>query len=95
MTDIVFSFLPFEKLVQLASRPYICDSHTYKWACIAGHLPVVKYLVSIGKECNFSMDWASKHGHLDIVKYLDSIRKECTTKAMDGASEYVHLYVVK
>ena len=41
-----------------------------------GHLEVVKYLHSIGKECT-SLDiyFASRYGHLEVVKYLHSIGK--------------------
>ena len=50
-----------------------------------GHLEVVQYLHSIGKDCTTdAMDWASDNGHLEVVQYLHSIGKECTT---DGYPE--------
>ena len=71
-----------------------------------GHLEVVKYLHSIGKECSFyyrgetewitdAMNLASRGGHLEVVKYLHSIGKKCTTKTMELASTSGNVEVVK
>ena len=61
-----------------------------------GHLEVVKYLHSIGKECTTNaMDYASSRGHIEVVQYLHSIGKECTTRAIDFAGRNGHLEVVK
>jgi ankyrin repeat protein len=39
-----------------------------------GHLEIVKYLHSIGKDSStHAMDLASRYGHLEIVKYLHEI----------------------
>ena len=49
------------------------DSYTINKASEYGHLEVVKYLHSIGKNCTAdAMDEASKHGHLEVVEYLHS-----------------------
>jgi ankyrin repeat protein len=65
------------------------------WACKNGHLEVVKYLHSVGKDCTTDdMDWASSNGHIEIVRFLHSINAKCTTYAMILASENGHLNVV-
>src|SRR6516162_6446184 len=61
-----------------------------------GHLEVVEYLHSIGKNCTrLAMVWASEEGYLEIVKYLHSIGKDCPADAMDRVSRNGHLEVVR
>jgi hypothetical protein len=90
----VIPTVPINKYIYHAKK-YIDE---IKINIIAGYgsLEIIKYLISIGKECTTdAMDHASWKGHLEIVKYLHSIGKDCTVSAMNLASREGHLEVVK
>ena len=50
------------------------DDLAFRWACINGHLEVVKYLVANGANINiykdFTRDSMHLNTHLDVVEYL-------------------------
>ena len=80
------------KIIKLLFEIDKTDAMDY--ACKYGHLDIVMFLHSIGKDCTEDgMIYASENGNLDIVKYLHSIEKECTN-AIDYASANGHLDVV-
>ncbi len=78
------------------------DDDTLRWASIAGHLEVVKYLVSEGADIHAENDcaarWASVKGHLEVVKFLvlegADIHAE-NDESVIWASSNGHLEVVK
>ena len=93
----IFSSGKLEQIKYLIEqKEFIWKNEYFDEAASNGHLDVVKFLHSIGKDCTTNaMDDASNYGHIEIVKFLHSIGKDCTTKAMDWASENGHLEVVK
>jgi ankyrin repeat protein len=81
-----------EKIYLLKYFPEV----TMDWAAEKGHLEVVKYLHSIGKDCTTrGTTLAAADGHLEVLKYLHEIGKEFTTSAMDVACQYGRLEIVK
>jgi hypothetical protein len=104
INQIIYSYLPLEEALNIpdikikvyCKYTQLEKSINMNLASRNGHLEVVKYLHSIGKECTTSaMDWASKNGHLEVVKYIHSIGKGCTVLAMDWSSRNGHLDVVE
>ena len=93
----IFSSGKLEQIKYLIEqKEFIWKNEYFDEAASNGHLDVVKFLHSIGKDCTTNaMDDASNYGHIEIVKFLHSIGKDCTTKAMDWASKNGHLEIVK
>ena len=64
-----------------------------------GHLPIVKYLHSVGADPttkdNDPIRWACVNGHLSVVEYLHSIGADPTYESIKRASSGGHLDVVK
>ena len=77
----IFKICPITPKIDPAAE----DNWAIRWASSAGHLEVLKYLVSLKKEfpnidpaanVNHAILWASSNGHLEVVKYLVSLKNE-------------------
>jgi len=74
----------------------VIDEKCMDWAARYGHLDVVRYLHSIGKDCTTkAMDNTAWGGHFDVVNYLHFIGKDCTEQAMDWAAGDGNLEVLE
>ncbi len=66
------------------------------WAAMNGHLNVVKFLHSIGKDCTpCAIDWATRNGHIDVVQFLLSFDKPYTEYATYWAFKFSHLHILQ
>ena len=63
------------KIKQMIQMIHMVDMNEgFRWACIFGHIDVVKYLVSLGVDIHAIEEegfrWACHNGHIDVVRYL-------------------------
>lgn len=66
------------------------------WAAMNGHLKVIQYLHSIGKDCtSCAIDWATRNGHIDVVKFLLDFDKPYTEYATFWAFKFGHLNILQ
>lgn len=62
-------------------RAYV--EETINYACVRGHLNIIKFLYSKGITCtDYGIEMACANGHLDIIKFLHSIGIPYTYKMM-------------
>jgi hypothetical protein len=106
LVDVVDGYLrdgaSDESLIRCGAFLYLPpapDPEWIRWACVYGHLDLVKkLLVAFPKHEQWAtgaMHWAALKGHLPVVQYLHESKKACTTNAMDWAARNGHLPVVQ
>jgi len=78
------------------------NNNALQWACVSGHLNVVKFLHSVGVDItaknNFAVKCASELGYIEVVKFLHSVGANVTVSvnyAVRWAIKNNHIEVVR
>jgi hypothetical protein len=69
-----------------------CNEWTIVIAAKSGNIKIVKYLYSINRKCQNSVQLTGIHGQMKVVKYLNSIKKICPSHMIE---EINHDEIVK
>lgn len=70
-TTVLMSMDYFIAKFEASPSKYVLTSFSADHACVIGHLPLLRWLYSLGVECTQSgIDVAAKAGHVDVMKWL-------------------------